>query len=217
MDNKKSKKKLFAIIGSSVLAFVLTVVVSVAVTLAYFGDSGNNEATITMGQALEFVGDAATDKVSASTDLGDDETVLPGAEGTITVEATIAKTTTKAYLRAKVESTGDTTTIVIGDIATDLGDFVKVGDYYYLAVDGGATAATADSTMQELDASADAGKALTLTIAYSVDKDLTNDVADDTITVTVTLEIIQTENLVDGEATVTAVSGVWADSETIVG
>ena len=39
MEKRKSNKKLFAIIGGSVLAFVLTIALSVSITLAYFGQA----------------------------------------------------------------------------------------------------------------------------------------------------------------------------------
>lgn len=203
MDNKKSKKKLFAIIGSSVLAFVLTVVVSVAVTLAYFGDTQSGEETITMGQALTFT----ESSVTATANL---ETVLPGAEGTLTVNGQIAQSTTKAYLRAKVTTDGTgASSIVLGDeFTTTLGTFVSSGadGYYYLVK----TATPTD--MQDLDASA-AAKDISFTVAYTVDPDLTNDVAEQTITVTATLEIIQAENI---GTTLTEVVGVWEADDVVV-
>ena len=207
MNNKKSKKKLFAIIGGSVLAFVLTVVVSVAVTLAYFGDQTTANDTITMGQALTF--DTAEGKVATVT--SDVDVVLPGAQGELTVAGNIAKTTTKAYIRMKVVPSGDgATSIVLGTNYTCAdGTFVSSGTdgYYYLVK-------TADQTsMQDLDASGDAGKALSIEVPYTVDPTLTNDVAEDELTVTITLEIIQAENV---GTTLAEVVAVWEADDVVV-
>lgn len=200
MEKSKSKKKLIGIIAGCAMAFILTVVVSVAVTLAYFGDTKNGESTITMGQALKFGGD-----VSASTTLTTEKT-LPGATDNITVNASIAKSTTTAYLRVKVASSGTgSDSIKLGTSFTSAdGKFVSNADgYYYLAQ------TDADTKMQVLDATATA-KAISFTIPYSVDATLTNTVAGQTITVTVTMEIVQSEYFGDG--TVANVATTWADA-----
>lgn len=200
--SKKSKKKLIGIIAGCAMAFVLTVVVSVAVTLAYFGDTKSANGTITMGQELKF-GETA----SASTTLETAET-LPGASSNISVSATIAQSTTTAYLRVKVGATGTgASSIVLGTTYTcEDGTFVLNGEddnaYYYLTQ-------TSDNTkMQVLDANASGGKAISFTIPYSVDAKLTNTVANQTITVTVTMEIIQSE-YVGTNGTLTSVATAW--------
>lgn len=203
--SKKSKKKLIGIIAGCAMAFVLTVVVSVAVTLAYFGDKGSDSTTITMGQKLEFTAGEDGKKVTASTTLVEGK-VLPGANGDITVSGTIGQTDTTAYLRVKVVTAGDgASSIVLGETFTCTdGTFVKNGsgdtEYYYLAVTDSTT------NMQVLNANADGGKTISFTIPYSVDNKLTNEVAGQTITVTVTMEIIQSANI----ATVSTVANVAA-------
>lgn len=204
MEKSKSKKKLIGIIAGCAMAFILTVVVSVAVTLAYFGDTKSGDTSITMGQALTFSGD-----VSASTTLTTDKT-LPGASSNITVTGTIAQSTTTAYLRVKVTSTGTgANSIVLGQEFTGAdGKYVKNGDYYYLTQ-------TADNTkMLVVDATA-GNKVISFTVPYSVDAKLTNTVAGQTITVTVTMDIVQSEYFADG--TLTAVAALWNDTNTVVG
>lgn len=205
--SKKSKKKLIGIIAGCAMAFVLTVVVSVAVTLAYFGDTKDASGTITMGQALKF-GSSATASITLTT-----AKTLPGASDKVTVSASIAESTTTAYLRVKVASSGTgATSIVLGDTYTCAdGTFVKNGEYYYLA-ETGATADTDD--MAVLDATAEGGKAISFEIPYTVDAKLKNEVAGHQITITVTMEIIQSEYV--GETTsVAAVATVW--NSAIVG
>lgn len=196
--SKKSKKKLIGIIAGCAMAFVLTVVVSVAVTLAYFGDTKDASGTITMGQALNFDSSA-----TASTTLTTAKT-LPGASDKVTVSASIAKSTTTAYLRVKVTSSGTgASSIVLGNTYTCTdGTFVKNGEYYYLAKTG------ATDDMAVLDATAEGGKAISFEIPYTVDAKLKNEVAGQQITITVTMEIIQSEYV--GESTsVAAVATVW--------
>lgn len=198
--SKKSKKKLIGIIAGCAMAFVLTVVVSVAVTLAYFGDNKDASGTITMGQALEF-GTTAT----ASTTLTTAKT-LPGASDKVTVSASIAQSTTTAYLRVKVASSGTGAgSIVLGNTYTCTdGTFIKNGNYYYLAESG----ATADTNkMAVLDATA-AGKAISFEIPYTVDAALKNEVAGQEITITVSMEIIQSE-YVGATTSVADVATVW--------
>ncbi len=206
MENKKNKKKLFAIIGASALAFILTVALSVSITLAYFGDTKTSPATkITMGEKLTFTaaGVTASNKIEGS--------VLPGASGTVEVTGVIAKSTTKAFLRVKVEKTGDgATAIDLKNFTCADGTFVENDGYFYLTSSGEGTTAT----MKELDASS-ADKTLTLTGSYTVDKTLVGDgetgVAGKSITVTVTMQIIQSEYV---GTTVASVAEAWG---TVVG
>lgn len=91
---KRNNKKLFAIIGGSVLAFVLTIALSVSITLAYFGDTKNDDTKITLGQAvtLNAVTIAQSDPV----------TLVPTQKANLTTTITGAATTTESYLFIEV-------------------------------------------------------------------------------------------------------------------
>lgn len=210
MEKKRSNKKLFAIIGGSVLAFILTIALSVSITLAYFGDTqaSTQNATIQMGQALNF----KENSVTATAAVTGGGSVLPGATGTVTVNGAIQKTTTKAYLRLQFSQTGTgTSSIVLGTITTSLGSLVESGGYYYLVKSTQADGVTGTaSVMQDIDAStADEtnGLAISFTIPYTVSEDLTNTVAGQAIEVSATLQIIQAEYV---GTTVSEVSTSWA-------
>ncbi len=222
MDNKKSKKKLFAIIGGSVLAFVLTIVVSVAVTLAYFGDQASNNTTINMGEALEFTEAGASVSASGASDDG----YLPGDTVNFQVKAAIAQTTTSGYLRMKIELDAsalgtdaskvnfDATKITVkdgdGESANVLGTLSTLTNGYYYLMNS-----TTTTTVESLDASGANGLNLVIDIPYVLDKTLTNAVAEKAIKVTVTLDTIQTANI---DATITAVEeafgGTYLETET---
>lgn len=203
MEKAKSKKKLIAIIAGAAMAFVLTVVVSVAATLAYFGDQKTTgDATITMGQALTFVDSSVTAQASVAN-------VLPGSTGNLTISGQIAQTTTTAYVRLKINVSGDNTNILtLGDNVAEastssLGTFVKHTDnYYYLAKTGTTT------DMQAVNAST-AATTVSVVLPYTVDATLTSsDVTPGgVLTVNATMEIIQSENL---GTTVDAVATTWS-------
>ncbi len=184
MDNKKSKKKLFAIIGGSVLAFVLTVVVSVAVTLAYFGDQAANTSTITMDKAVLISDtDSATDGKQISMEGTTTTAVLPGqkttAKGTVTLDAN----SLAAFIAIKptiTDNTGATTNKAA--IAAAPTGWVKVGDYYFYANGTDKTA-----TMTQVAA----GRNAVFEFTFIVDTALTNDAAEKTITVKLDVIAVQ--------------------------
>ena len=208
MENKKNKKKLFAIIGASALAFILTVALSVSITLAYFGDKKDSTAaTITMGQAVTFDGD-----VTVTADV---QTVLPGATGNLSINGKIAKSKTTAYLRLKVTTNeGADANIKLADELTTADDSAIKGTltkhtdgYYYLVNEGNVVVIS----------SADAAKDIKVKGTYSVNKDLTNAVASTatetkTVSVTITMEIIQSEYIA-ADATLTNVATAWATAK----
>lgn len=203
MEKAKSKKKLIAIIAGAAMAFILTVVVSVAATLAYFGDQDTTgDATITMGQALTFVDNSVTANASVAN-------VLPGSTGNLTISGQIAQTTTTAYVRLKINTSGDNTDILtLGDSVaeastTSLGTFVKHTDGYYYLAD-----TTTTTNMKVVDASAGA-TTVSVVLPYTVSAALTSsDVTPGgVLTVNATMEIIQSENL---GTTVSEVATTWA-------
>ncbi len=175
MDNKKSKKKLFAIVGGSVLAFILTVVVSVAVTLAYFGGTQTTNATITMDEAVSIGSFNMTGTTSTE--------VLPGqkvdVKSTLTVEtpadADGSENNGAAFIAIKAEIEDNTNANnASGAFATaPAGWVLKDGWYYY---------ASADEKLTKVNA----GDSVTLDFSYIVSTTLTNDVANETVTITLT-------------------------------
>ena len=181
MDNKKSKKKLFAIIGSSVLAFVLTVVVSVAVTLAYFGGTGEGTNTATMDKAVT-VGVTTTNATVAD--------VLPGEKVTVDAKATVTAGVSGGFVAIKVETSanaGESLTMTAPTVTlADGSTWTKVGNYYYYTTAAG----TDDSAKLEQVADSEIA---TLTGSFVVDKTLTNEYAESTITVTFTVIVVQGE------------------------
>lgn len=211
MEKAKSKKKLIAIIAGAAMAFVLTVVVSVAATLAYFGDSKQTDnASVTMAQALNF--STAPSVTANATVTG----ALPGDKGTVTVSGTISQSTgTGAFFRFKITPDAANTgndSIKIGSAASNAtafattgvtGTMCVVGDWIYLA-DGDA-AATAKPTVQ----STDAENPFTIVIPYSIAAELTNTVANQTIKFKVTCEIVQSKNIIATDGTVDALNTAW--------
>ena len=186
MEKAKSKKKLIAIIAGAAMAFVLTVVVSVAATLAYFGQTKTTEGNdIVMGQELVFNGDitaAASEDVTLTN-------VLPGWSGTMDVTGTVKQTTTKYFLRVKLNVT-DTdleddfdavAAIALGEVTLNGQTLEKEGNYYYV-VDG--------SVAKELDSSAD-NTTYTFVVNFSVADTVTNAAALKSIKVGAEMGIIQ--------------------------
>lgn len=206
MEKAKSKKKLIAIIAGAAMAFVLTVVVSVAATLAYFGDTATGTgSTIKMGQALEFDGDLTSTATSGVT-LTD---VLPGWSGSVDVKGTVATTNTAYYLRLKLtsEAAVDNTNedVEPTDIIAMTG--VKYGDatltahtdgYYYLVTGSNVTRLTA-------------GDDYTFVVSFKVDESVKNVAALASITLTAQMEIVQADYLVEGDSAALAdVASAWA-------
>ncbi len=188
-NDQKRKKNLTAIIIGSALAFVLTVVLSVTLTLAFFGDTGTGTGNVTMGGPVN-VNDTVMDSVNLAG-------ALPGQKINLNAAATVSSTatnTTNAILRAYFTWTvSDGADIASPNIPTDAFDlnatgdakWVKHGDFYYL------TNAT-DGNMAVIDLTATGNtKTVALVNDYTLSKDLTNAVADKTITITVEFTAVQ--------------------------
>ena len=110
---KRNNKKLFAIIGGSVLAFVLTIALSVSITLAYFGDFATGQAVISTSGSVE-VGTAET----FSTGL---PALVPGQKVAMSIEANVTSNgTADGYLVAIVSTDGDANVagLVTGNVAS---------------------------------------------------------------------------------------------------
>ena len=207
MENKKNKKKLFAIIGASALAFILTVALSVSITLAYFGQAGSGNATLSTGGSV-LVSTPATFSSKATG-------LIPGQKVTMDIEANVKSSSTQdAYLVAVVgtdeDGSADMAGLVTGSLATG---WVEIGTatgthagtvYLY----GSATAATKISATE-----ADQKIALT-TGTVTVPTSWKNDKADSTVTITVTFVAIQTPVGTDGAKLETV---KYADMLTILG
>ena len=137
---KKNNKKLFAIIGGSVLAFILTIALSVSITLAYFGQTVQaKDTTLVMGAILKF----DDEKQPAVTTAGADfDEMLPGQSGTVTLKGTVAGSTTEYYLRFKLSHNyeGNVITITpaakISDGNTEYTISEAKDGYYYVLVGG---------------------------------------------------------------------------------
>ncbi len=128
MENKKNKKKLFAIIGASALAFILTIALSVSITLAYFGGTKEGSATVTM--------DAAVTVDTATVTTTQVKKALPGQKIDFTGTATVACGENGAFLAAKIDTVAvDETTAKIEGVdltnATFAGWKKHTDGYYY--------------------------------------------------------------------------------------
>lgn len=171
MENKKNKKKLFAIIGASALAFILTVALSVSITLAYFGGSKAGTTTVTMDKAV------TVDTVAMGSATVDN--ALPGQAVALDATATVSAGTTGAFVAAKV---------VIGAgidglaLAADqkFANWTKSGDYYiYTGPTGEVPQVVANAGTAKVAGS------------FVIDKTLTNDAAEKSVTITVTFVAVQ--------------------------
>ena len=207
MENKKNKKKLFAIIGASALAFILTVALSVSITLAYFGQAGSGNATIKTGGSV-LVNTAVTDTTSLAG-------LIPGQKITLDMKANVTSSSTQdAYLVAVIGTDGegdDLAGLVTGSLATG---WVKVGtatgthagDVYLYGI-------SADSATKIVATTSQQNIALTTGIV-NVPTNWTNEKADQTVKLTVTFVAIQAP--VDNNGTpMTAVK--YADMLDILG
>lgn len=174
MEKNKNKKKLFAIIAASALAFVLTVALSVSITLAYFGGKAEGgTTTVTMDKAVT-VGTSVTTDTTI-------ENALPGQKVALSATATVNCGSNGAFLAAKVEQ-GGTGKDSIGATFAATG-WKLVGDYYYYV---GATgdSATAPVKMSDDDEATIGGDVILSTR-------LTNAVAEETLTLKVTFIAVQ--------------------------
>ena len=201
---KRNKKKLFAIIGGSVLAFVLTIALSVSITLAYFGATSVDTTgdKITMADKLDFKTGAAV--AAAATATLDD--LLPGQPAqSVELTATVAGSGTSYFLRFKMDHdyTGDADVITITAPqtiagATSLKLSTKSTDGYYYVVDADGTTPLALTTANDTT--------YTATMTVQVPSTVTNaqHFAGE-ITVTGEMGIVQAQYL---EGTVTTVAGL---------
>ena len=203
MENKKNKKKLFAIIGASALAFILTIALSVSITLAYFGSTGTGASSVTLGGSV-VVGDALTMN-------GNVTGAVPGQVVDLSVKASITSSSTqKAAVILLVKQvngadvkidgvTGWTKSTTVATIGAD-----KYTVYVYGTEDA-MTVVDLTSTASEV---AFGGK-------YTIPTTLTNDDADKAVAdaqVNATVVAIQngTENLATAKA-FTALQTIFAD------
>ena len=109
---KRNNKKLFAIIGGSVLAFVLTIALSVSITLAYFGSTDDGQTTVNLGQAVNVNSTQETTQTLNN--------VLPGQIlKDVSANAVVQQSSTKAFLLAIVE-TSVTNTAADATVLTNL-------------------------------------------------------------------------------------------------
>ena len=206
MEKAKSKKKLIAIIAGAAMAFVLTVVVSVAATLAYFGQTATaGGATITMGQALEFDG-AIASTIAGETEL---EGARPGQGANVVVSGKVKASTTKAYMLAKITIGGtlaDVTTLPAVTTATVTingteHDCAISGDYLFVGT---------GTTCEELTFSDEAGTEFDITVEYTIPETLTNNAEYKTLTLAAEVSIIQSQYV---GSTVTEVIAALANVE----
>lgn len=166
---KKNKKKLFAIIGGSVLAFVLTIALSVSITLAYFGGSGTATQKITLGANVAVADSTgAAGKVTLGQNIPN---ALPGQVIDVTVDANITSSgEQRAAVMLLIE--GDTSETL--ELASDsgwvhYGSAVGTDDTEYTVYLLGTAAA-----MTTVDAT-EAGKAMTqFSGKYTVDPEIDN-------------------------------------------
>ena len=156
---KKNNKKLFAIIGGSVLAFILTIALSVSITLAYFGNSSTQTASVTLDTKVE-VG-------HAQTSVADVPAALPGQGIAINAKANVTAGTNGAYLLAKVETVGAEDILTNSNFAltTEMGAKWVQGTKYLVYATG------ADALTKLTSAS----EAPVLTGTFIVDPTLEND------------------------------------------
>ena len=183
MENKKNKKKLFAIIGASALAFILTVALSVSITLAYFGGKANGTQTVTLDKAVTVdYSTTATAQV---------KNALPGQKVDMNAKATVASGESGAFVAMKVtveagKGTG-TGTLVAPTLTFDKdGTWTKVGDYYYYTEAAG-TAEDKTAAMKQVANAA----AAELKASFIVDTTLDNTYAESTITINVDIIAVQ--------------------------
>lgn len=194
MEKAKSKKKLIAIIAGAAMAFVLTVVVSVAATLAYFGQTATaNQSTITMGEGLNFKsGVAAT--VAGQTNLPN---ALPGQNADVAVTGAIEKSSTKAFLLAELTIDESSTLgeeyqpdVDVATISLNSAEATAMGVY----TNGGKTYLYygSDNACTEIDATG-ADVNFVITVEYTIPAELTNTAEAKTIVLNAKVSVIQSQ------------------------
>ena len=195
---KKNKKKLFAIIGGSVLAFVLTIALSVSITLAYFGGTASGTATITMG------GSVAVD--SALTMVGTMDDVVPGQSVAISASTSVTSSS-QQYAAAimLVKVSGDSSITGGANLeasgwnkitATATKEAGETDEVYEIYVHG------TESALTVINAKKDAPVALAFTGTFTADPQWGNGVADKSMSIEFKLVVAQNgtdASLDDGE------------------
>ena len=181
MENKKNKKKLFAIIGASALAFILTVALSVSITLAYFGGKANGTQTVTLDKAVTV--DYST------TATAEVKNALPGQKVDMNAKATVTSGASGAFVAMKVtveagKGTGTGTLAAPTLTFADGETWTKVGDYYYYTT----TKGTDNKAVMKQVANTDAAE---LNASFIVDTTLDNTYAESTITIKVDIIAVQ--------------------------
>jgi len=217
MEKNKNKKKLFAIIGGSVLAFVLTIALSVSITLAYFGDTANGGATIKMSGDVTI---GATMAENATLNH-----VLPGETISVSGKVTVASSgttadgsyesvaITKAFVRAKLTNAAledfftevtDGVTVVVDNSSEAISGakWAVVGDYIYLVASADAETATTATNLFLVN-STNAGVDVTFAFSGTVNPLLDNSWAGSEVEITLNFTAIQGELPVDGTMTST--------------
>ncbi len=209
--SKKSKKKLIGIIAGCAMAFVLTVVVSVAVTLAYFGDKSTGTGTLKMQGAVS-LGDSVT--ISNSTT----NPILPGAtveaSASVAVDSTDSKNTPTDFVVAVKFSAVSTSEENSPLSDTAISNF-KVGDKTYYLVQGEdlyndtyyVVATAEETTKLAVIPGTAAEQTLTFDLTSKINTALTNESAASTITFTATVVAIQSFAIDAGNQTAPTIAG----------
>ena len=199
--HNKKKRNVTAIVVGSALAFLLTVALTVTLTLAFFGGTATGTGDITMGGPVN-VNDTVIDTVNVAG-------ALPGETVNLDAVATVSSTATNptnAILRAYFNWTvSDDAEIASPNIPTDAFDlngtadakWVKNGDFYYLVN-------ADDNNMAVIDLTTTGNtKSIALVNDYKLSEELTNDVADKTITINVEFTALQAQLPVGADGALT--------------
>ncbi len=228
---EKAKKFNVKTLMIAVLSVLLLASVAVGGTMAWFLDKREASGTLTMGGAIniamesddEYTKDAAEVTFSGSN-------LVPGQPIDSKVFVNMAKSSTKAFFRLKVEITGteaETLTTEFNDQIKEAAAAKgwKLGDdqyYYYVGtkptVDNSdvATVESDSTVMKEVDATSVAASVAFLDGKVSVPSDWTNAVALKSITVKFIAEAIQSTYLDASTAstanTISAVAAVMDDA-----
>jgi len=168
MEKRKSNKKLFAIIGGSVLAFVLTIALSVSLTLAYFGESkAANSAAIKLNDPVTLGNGTAS---SVTTEM----TVIPTQWVDVTATADITKSGTSSVLFAYAQVTDGIAAEEDSDSFDDKWELVGSVDGKDLYAYYGDKDATALSVIAAAGAEDEEPADITMTYSFRVDPMITN-------------------------------------------
>ena len=186
MEKKRSNKKLFAIIGGSVLAFVLTIALSVSITLAYFGETKGGSQTITLSNPVKLGADTA---VTFSTE--EDVPVVPTEWVKVNATAKIESTNTPSVLFAYV-STGSG--IAVKNASLTATNWTKVGEVTIASVTYDLYAiASAEDTLTPIASGDTADRSITYT--FQVDPDIENEDVTGTLTMSISVNFVRVQQI----------------------